>query len=361
MEGRMHMEREHILENNDQIFLDKQNMLLAFSGMREVLSTSCLNGGFTDHCTHVFNHCDKDPATGMCMMRGATYEEHLEYAAEGMELDPKHCTGLSTAAPVERMVTASRSFSSYTMTAIVTAGLDVNGRRAGDPATMWEEGGIYHSTDEQAVHTSGTVNIFVHITAHLARSAMATALMVAAEAKTASIRELQLASCYSSELCSGSGTDGIVIITDPGSPVTLTAAGTDTKLGECIAAAVTEAVKKELRLYMAERIGAGWEQNMQYQLRRFAIDPKLSGSECFAPGCLPEDACVGLTLYMHLMDQVRWKLITEEAAWKTAITLLNGISTLPEAEAEQIRNGKNDDHLLALLIYWIKQYKTKQE
>ena len=355
------MERERILENNDQIFLDKQNMLLAFAGAREVLSTSCLNGGFTEHCMHVFNHCDKDPATGMCMMHGVTYEEHLAYAAKGMELDPKHCTGLSTAAPVERMVMASRSFLSYTVTAMVTAGLDVNGRRAGDPATMWEEHGIYHSTQEPAAHTSGTVNIFVHITAHLARSAMETALMVAAEAKTASIRELQLASCYSSELCSGSGTDGIVIITDPGSPVTLTAAGTDTKLGECIAAAVTEAVKKELRLYMTERTGIGWEQNMQYRLRRFAIDPKLLTFDCFAPGHLPQDACVGLTLYIHLMDQVRWKLITEKAAWKTAVTLLNGISTLPEAEAEQIRNGKNDDHLLALLLYWMEKYKEKQE
>lgn len=100
---------------------------------------------------------------------------------------------------------------------------------------------------------------------------------------------------------------------------------------------------------------------MQNRLRRFAIDPKLLTSDCFAPGHLPQDACVVITLYMHLMDQVRWKLITEEAAWKTAVTLLNGISMIPEAEAEQIRNGKREDHLLALLIYWMRQYKEKRE
>ncbi|MCR5665840.1 MAG: adenosylcobinamide amidohydrolase [Eubacterium sp.] len=233
------------LDNKDSVTRTMQDVTMTFAGKRKVLSTSILNGGIRTDLKGAFNHCDKDRESGRCDMHGDTYREHLSYAATQLGYDAKTVTGLSTAAMMEYADFRKASFGGYTVTVVVTGGVYSNGRRAGETATMWEQDEVYHVIEGEG-RTSGTVNLMVHINAHLSDGALATVMMVATEAKTATIRDLQIKSCYSEELSSGSGTDGIIVVSDEESDIYLTAAGTDTKLGECVARAVTEALREQL-------------------------------------------------------------------------------------------------------------------
>ena len=247
------MKHHVILPNQDDIMVTPLNLVLYFAGKRRVVGTSCLNGGFQTELKHVFIHCDKDPITGLCEMKGATYEEHLAKAAQEAGIDSTYSSGLSTAAPVEYAAFEQETFQQYTVTAVVTGGILHNGRRVGDLADMWEQDGIYHvlEGEEEIIHKSGTVNIVVHINANLSNQAMITAVMLSTEAKVAAIQELQLQSCYSKELATGSGTDGIIIVADSTSDIHLTQAGSDTKLGQCIGRAVKRAVRREMEMQIA--------------------------------------------------------------------------------------------------------------
>lgn len=240
-----------LLKNNDQIIQDQTNILVQFSGSRHVLSTSSLNGGFRTDLHAAFNHCDKDPLTGYCEMHGSTYENHLQYVATQIGISPQKVCGISTAADLSLAKIVQESFQDYTVTAICSGGVIHNGRRAGDATTMWEQNGIYHIDHERIPHISGTVNIILHIDAHLSEGAMATALLVATEAKAATIRDFNYKSCYSDQFASGSGTDGIIVICDAESQTHLCHAGTDVKLGECIGKAVTSALSDQLTKQLA--------------------------------------------------------------------------------------------------------------
>lgn len=237
-----------ILPNQDLLSQSRDNILITFAGPRTVLGTSSLNGGLHTDLEGVFNHCDKDFHTGYCEMHGSTYEEHLTWVAEQLQLNPTRTSGLSTAADLSYAAIRQEHFQDYTVTAICSGGIARNGRRAGDTATMWEQDGIYHveQLDKITSRKSGTLNIFLHVNADLTFGAMATALMVVTEAKAATLLERQLKSCYSDRLASGSGTDGIIIIADPTSPIHLRQANTDVKLGQCIARAVTDAVNDQV-------------------------------------------------------------------------------------------------------------------
>lgn len=247
-------------ENGDWLERQRLDVVLHFAGERHTLGTSRLNGGYQKNLQAVFNHCDTDPTVDACVMRAETYREHLALAASAAGLLPECSTGLSTAVDMKYVLTAERSWKNFMVTAVVTGGILHNGRRAGDAATMWEEGEVFHCVEGQdgaltdqatgghrvVPYHPGTINILLHINANLDPNAMAAAIMVATEAKAAAIQEVGLNSCYSQGMATGSGTDGIIVVSDFTSPVWLTQAGTDTKLGECIAQAVKEGVKRSL-------------------------------------------------------------------------------------------------------------------
>lgn len=244
-----------ILPNRDYLEQSRENIIIWFAGPRTVLSTSSLNGGLRTDLTAVYNHCDMDFATGFCEMHGNTYREHLAFVSRGLSLPENTVCGLSTAADLSLASMKEENFQNYTVTAISSGGILGNGRRAGDPATMWEQNGLYHmiETDHTTERKSGTLNTILHINADLSFGALTTALMVAVESKAATLKEFQLKSCYSDKMASGSGTDGIIVIADPTSSIHLYQAGTDVKLGECIAKAVTNAVTEQIstQLYMS--------------------------------------------------------------------------------------------------------------
>ena len=151
------------LPGGDELYHYKKSLVLKFSGPRDVVSTGPNNGGYRRDLTAVFNN-DCNPGGGMpCGIEAETYEKHMELlASKQLGLDPRTCTGLSTAAHMENAAIECMKYEDFTVTAIVTAGINVNAVRVGDPTTWHERAGTYFEV------MSGTINILLHIDADLA-------------------------------------------------------------------------------------------------------------------------------------------------------------------------------------------------
>lgn len=123
------------LPSKDSVHRYNNCIVVPFSGKRRVLSTSPLNGGYQEKLTAVFNN-DMNPGPGMaCRMLADTYEKHLEKMAEELGLDPETSSGISTSASMENVSIHTERFRETAVTAVVTAGIEVNGGRVGDPAS----------------------------------------------------------------------------------------------------------------------------------------------------------------------------------------------------------------------------------
>lgn len=254
--GKKHR-RNPVLEylgNGDRIIRRESEVIVAFAGKRSVICTSPLGGGIRDDLQAVFNHCDLEPVTRYCRMYGDTYEEHLSHAAEAAGLDPKHCAGLSTACFMRTTRIGQIVEQGIEVTLLLTGGINKNGRCAGDPATLWEENGIFRvlPEEESRIPEPGTINIILHINAKLTPGALAGAVMVVTEAKNAAIRTMQIRSCYTDDPATGSGTDGVIVIANAESDRTITQIRTDTKLGEAISLLIREKLTDSLWASMHE-------------------------------------------------------------------------------------------------------------
>lgn len=321
-----------------------------FPEKAKVLSTSPLNGGITDNLSNVVNiNCMYDSYE--CEMLGDTYEKDLSEHVRLLGLDPLHTTALSTAAWTELRAVEELSFQELTVTAIATGGIDSNGMHPGDPSSYIEKDGTYEMLPP------GTINLFLFINQKLTDSAMTRALMVCSEAKAAAVSQLLLGSCYSEEIATGSGTDGIVIVSNLLGSSTLTDASGHSKLGELIGKAAKSAVRQALfnqtaasgprQFRLSERLkryritpGTLWdfytEQKPIFTKLQVTFESPSSLEKSFETYSQTSNLLLCVSLYLHLMDQVRWKLIME-----------------PEA----IREGK---HLLINGLYWTNRKFLKE-
>lgn len=381
-------DHEYILSNGDRLKQQKKSLILTFAGKRKVLSTSAFHGGYGKDFTCVFNFDEKPESGSQCKMRASTYEEHLKkIAAQELSLDPSFCTGLSTAADMKNTaietipetITAinndcafyecSDKFPPVTVTAIVTGGIDKNGARAGDSACWTERNGRY-------IPVPGTINIFLHINANLSEGAMARALVTCTEAKTAAVTELFCPSLYSSGLATGSGTDGVILICDLESPVLLTAAGKDSRLGEMIAKTVIPAVKKAIGLQTGvtqksqhhalrrlERFGLTENKLYEIYLCGFSLRKSqkkapekadLHFSEAFshsealsktaffqaANPLLASGYWTGkASLLAHLFDQLQWEMLSLEEIPELVRLLFPSIEWMADIDMLQINDS----------------------
>jgi adenosylcobinamide amidohydrolase len=240
------MEDNMLLETlctGEELHRYKKSLVLLFNGPRKVLSTAAHNGGYREGLTAVFNN-DGTVGAGMAaILMAPTYQEHVALLATQLGLDPDTTAGITTAAQMENVSIKAASHGDLTVTAIVTGGVEVNGGRAGDPAT-WDE--LADEAIEAPAH--GTINIILHIDADLTPGALARALVTCTEAKSVALQELQAPSRYSSGLATGSGTDGTIIVARADSSMRLTNAGKHSKLGEMIGVSVKQAVTEALGL-----------------------------------------------------------------------------------------------------------------
>ena len=218
------------------------------------------------------------------------------------------------------------TYKDTTVTAVATAGIDINGGRVGDPAT-------WHETDGDFVPASGTINIMLFIEANLDDGALARALVTATEAKTAALQELLAPSRYSSGIATGSGTDGTVVVCDMNSDVKLTWAGKHSKLGELIGRTVIAAVKEAL--FLQTGMCAERQHSIIRRMDRFGVTEEsiketasqrgsdISGLAQKLSRIDKDNNLVTYTsLYAHLLDQLSWGMISAEEATPAAQNLL---------------------------------------
>ncbi len=357
--------RIYQLPDGDTIHHYKKSIVVIFSGRRHVLSTGPNNGGYREDLQAVFNH-DDNPGPGMaCIMRDSTYEGHMNLVAlEDLGLNPEKCTGLCTAASMENASIKSLKYRDLTVTAIVTAGIEHNGGRAGDPAAYYEENETFYdlrgksSDNQRSAPSPGTINTILHINASLDAGTLARTIMTVTEAKAAALQELMARSHNSKGLATGSGTDGIITISNPSSPLKLTNAGKNSKLGELIGKTVMEATKEALFkqsglcpekqrdvLRIMGRFGINedvlWEEYQHTALKKTDIQkPDMAGeSEHSGREMTKADFIDRLDriktssemvkqafLYAHVLDLLEWGLISQEEAEQMAERILSGQS-----------------------------------
>ena len=94
----------------------------------------------------------------------------------------------------------------------------------------------------------GTINIMISLNISLPSAIMTRAIITITEGKTAALQDLGIADVNNGLPATGTGTDGITLITNPDAP-RYTDAGTFSVLGSLLASAAYETVRECLELY----------------------------------------------------------------------------------------------------------------
>ena len=355
-----------ILDTGDKVYQYNKSVIVKFVGKRGVLSTGIINGGYSENITAIFNN-DAKTAPGMgCQLKAPTYKEHMEIIAQELGLDPKYTTGLGTAADMKNMSITVEKYEDLSVTALITGGIETNGGRVGDPASYIENNGKI----EQVKH--GTINIMVAINGNLLPHTLTRALITITEAKTAAIQELLEGSKYSSGIATGSGTDGVIVYCNLESERTYKDAGKHSKLGELIGKAVKKVVKEALgkqsdltpqrqksifrrgRRYgiTAEKV---WEKYIEFYPEK--SNKKLEYME-FIKNIEVDEEIVALTsLYIHLLDQLDWELLSREVVENSCEKLGEiiceklQVENLTIEDKEYVKNDLVGNYIMILLKY----------
>lgn len=345
----------------DPVHRLQKTIIIKFNGKRNVVSTSMLNGGYTETLKYVFNR-DENPGAGMaCKLRASTYKEHLMLIASELGLNPEYTSGISTAASMDNVSIVTEKYKDVSVTAIVTGGVDVNGGRVGDTAS-------YDELELPKEHKNGTINIILEIDARLSPGTLTRAVVTCTEAKTAALQELMAGSNYSCGLATGSGTDGTIVVGNMDSAIHLTNAGKHSKLGEIIGVAVKKAVKEAL--YKQTDLCPESQHSFFARFKRYGItedslwiryenmiEEKKHEKIDFIHHlhCLDkQNKIVTLSsLLVHLMDQYRWELLSGNEVKEGAEIILKNIKTcLDIQDQDVVINNKEDDfitHLIEIL------------
>ncbi|MDI3539184.1 MAG: adenosylcobinamide hydrolase [Methanolobus sp.] len=325
--------------SGERIFRCASSIFVQLPPQRSVLSTSWLNGGYREGLECVFNHTisfhgDEEE------LKGGSAESHLSLAAEELGFNPALSTGLLTAANMEKVSVVTHSFRGVEVTAVVTGGIDVNGGRAGDPASYFQENG-------RTRMVGGTINTILLIGANLPEYSLTRAVMTATEAKTVALQELMAHSRYSSGIATGSGTDMIAVIADRTSPFNLTDSGKHSKLGELIGRCVIEATKEALA--KQSELNPLSQRNMFVRLERFGIDEKAiwkaaasMGGDCskarFRESLKEMSTDPSLvsaaSSVLHIVDEVSWGLMPENPGKKAAFSIMRGLPAMVGMKVE---------------------------
>jgi adenosylcobinamide hydrolase len=355
---------------NEQIEHRETSLIIRFPGPRSVLSTSWLNGGYREDLTAVFNHQISLEACNACHS-GASVKTYLEEVASSLSLNPATSSGLITRADMKNAAVVSESFRDLTVTAIVTAGVDKNGGRAGDPASYYETGGKFESV-------GGTINILLIINASLPEYAMNRALITATEAKVVTLQQLMAKSLYSSGIATGSGTDMMCIITNPDAALSLSDAGKHSKLGELIGKSVIQATTIALKLETG--LSPESQQNVLVRLSRFGVTEEdiwvvaAERYERMMPGtlskenfmcCLRKNAqepeLVALaSAVLHIIDEVEWNLLPEQEAKTVACRLIRDGFGLEKTMGGEGESGPIQESILQCLTKAIAEFIIRE-
>jgi adenosylcobinamide amidohydrolase len=217
------------------ISLEPPWLVVRFAGEQEVLSWAIVNGGRRRAAAVAWLEVrnadlpvDVDPR--------ALLQRRLQARGLG------GAVGLLTSRRIDRFTEASASADGVTAQAVATVGL-TNALRVGDPPGLGP--------------VAGTVNVLCHVSARLSEEAALEALAIAAEARTAAVREAGIASRRSGQVATGTGTDCLVLASSPlGQEQGY--AGKHTAIGHVIGRAVGDAVHAGAEAWLAEHGRPSW-------------------------------------------------------------------------------------------------------
>lgn len=304
------------LSRGEKIYRKGRSLILSFpDSNRKVLSSAKLNGGFFESPETVFNTTGIGGEAEMALMTEGfpSYMEYSRMCAEKVGINPDKAVGLGTAVTMDKAAVVTKQEDVTEVTAIVTAGVEGNGGRAGDPSS--------YDQSKKYMERSGTIVIILVINADLPESAMARAIVTATEAKTCALQQLMARSVYSTGIATGSGTDQVAIICDSGNPLKLTDAGKHSLLGELIGKAVIEAVLKALDNWAG--LNGISQRDVLKRLRRYGVESKNIIAK--APSDIPagvfaaaldtvskDGSNVALVAsVIHIQDEICWGLLDD--------------------------------------------------
>ncbi len=349
------MKQVYNTADGQTLWRSQNSMVMNFAEVRNIAGSSVLNGGIQPGIDSIFNHTMPKAIKTAEDMPGGGVARYMEITARQLGLDPKTSAGLLTSARMTNAALKTICFRGLEVRVVITAGIDINGVRIGDPSSYYEQEG-------QFICPSGTINILLTINANLPPETLLKSVITATEAKTAALQELLAPSKYSFGLATGSGTDGIIVAADPASPHTLTDAGGHSLLGELIGRAVTAGVKKALELETG--LSPQRQMNVLERVIRFGIDidyflqraaasyPSLATSDEFRTGLLKlfnQPQLVALaSAVIHLQDQVYWRLLPENTAFCAAQCILQ-TSDMPKIRPGEVPTRA----LIDLLVDWL--------
>lgn len=238
----------------------EDSLIISLKNKNNLLISSWLNGGFCHNFENVVN----------LTVDGTDYDDVLDGNFDSFQrkkflnlgLNPDKTTGLLTSACMDNFAISVKKYEELKVTSIVTAGADKNAVKAGDVASFYEYNHSYFTH-------FGTINIITIIDANLEDGSLVTAAITATEAKTSVLQDLKIESQYSSGIATGTGTDGICIISNKDSSNHLENAGKHSKLGELIAKSVYEATKEAL--YLQTFMSEDYQRTVLSRLSRFNI------------------------------------------------------------------------------------------
>lgn len=350
------MEKLLTLSNGDVVYHYQKSLVTLFKGKRKVLSTSIYNGGYHEDFKAIYNYdCKKGPGMG-CEMLAESYVEHMRLVTERLGLEPDFTSGMGTAADMENVAIASLNYKELVVTAVVTGGIETNGGRAGDPADY------YRPIEKPDLH--GTINIMLFIDCDMPAGTLTRALVTCTEAKTAAIQELYEGSNYSTGLATGSGTDQTIIVANAESELYLEGSGKHAKMGELIGCVVKKAVKEALG--KQSNLTPKKQHNVFRRLRRFGVTSEeiwqLYLENVEKTICKPEfllkletlstsNVMVTETvLYIHLLDQMLWGLLSVEEVKASGERILKVLSDTYSIECVTVKTTSLEGFLEAWKI-----------
>ncbi len=312
--------------NGIEIHRDEKIIIIKFIVPHRVISTCRANGGLNDNFDLIYNHQSCEPAGHLRKSHTLAVREPDVYLRQICRMHgiSEKCASLGTAANMNCAAIKAGRFRDLEVIAVCTGGVESNAGRAGDHASFYESAGNFEFIGKKKPEACGTINTIVCINQELTKGAMVRAVMMATEAKTAVLQELNIGSCYSDGLATGTGTDQIAIACTLTGDPPITGAGKHTKLGELIGVTVKQAIAETLKLQNSmppesrcsvfahlKRLGADIE-GMKTGIARFLTGKKAElVQKNFI--CVDRDpvTVAAAAALVHLRDELVWKILPE--------------------------------------------------
>ncbi|HSQ43022.1 MAG TPA: adenosylcobinamide amidohydrolase, partial [Fibrobacteraceae bacterium] len=244
-------------------------LCVRFKDAHQVLSTCSINGGLRNDLAFLLNSQTCEGSSQHPRTRNLhllSREDLHRQSCEDAGLDPHRTAVLGTAANMDYAALRESSYEDAQVTAVVTAGVEGNAGRAGDPA-QW------HESDEgyrPAHSVPGTINIILLFHQSLSHAALARSVVTLTEAKSAALQDLAIGSRYSCGLATGTGTDQYAVASPFAEKARFHWTGNHAKLGELVGCAVHDAVLEALRWQNGLEISV--TRGLFHILRRFGVD-----------------------------------------------------------------------------------------